>query len=416
MFDPHIIRNDFPIFQTRLASGNPLVYLDSAATSQKPYQVIEAIVHYYEHDNANVHRGIHELGDRSTKAWHEARKTIASLFHADVPELVVTRNTTEALNMVAYAWGDAHVEENDVIIATQMDHHSNLVPWQELARRKNATFLHIPVTKEGLLDQVWLEKTLKEYAQRIKIVAFPHVSNTLGTINPVRRMVDVVHKWATSAVVVVDGAQAAPHMPIHFHELQADFYAVSAHKMLGPMGVGGLFVRTEILKDLRPWLFGGGMIGEVYDDHATFSDDLEDIFTAGTPDVASLVGWAAACSYLTTLGMENVEKHDREMVRYILSKLSHIPEIKIVGPSDASIRSGSVAFEYEGVHAHDVAQIVSSEGVGVRSGHHCTMPLHKHMGWVATTRASFNVYTTTEDIDALVLAIQKVKKIFTNNG
>lgn len=410
MFDPHLIRNDFPILSTKLSSGKPLVYLDSAATSQKPQAVIDAIVVYYTHDNANVHRGIHELGDRATHAWHDARAVVAQFFGATPQELIAVRNTTESLNMVAYTWGEAHIHDGDVIIATQMDHHSNLVPWQELARRKKATLELVPVLLDGTLDLFWLETACKKYGTNLKMLCLPYVSNTLGTINQVKGIAAMLHRYNPEAVVVVDAAQAAPHLPIDFHALGIEFMAVSAHKMFGPMGMGGLFVRSEVLKDLPPYLFGGGMIGEVKDTSATFSEDIEDRFTAGTPDVAGMVGWAAACTYLQTLGIGNVAAHDAALVTYAIEQLSLIPEVTVVGPT--TNRSGSVAFVYKGVHAHDVAQILDSEGIAVRSGHHCTMPLHEHMGWAATTRLSFNVYSTTDDIDALVIALAKVKTTF----
>jgi cysteine desulfurase / selenocysteine lyase len=410
MFDPHTLKKDFPIFQTTLKSGKPLVYLDSAATSQKPYAVIDALVGYYTHDNANVHRGIHELGDRSTKAWHHSRETIASFFSATPEELVMVRNTTEALNMVAYTWGEHHVQAEDIILVTQMDHHSNLVPWQELAKRRNAFVELIPLTADGELDLSWVEEQLSTQGKNIKIVALPHVSNTLGTVVPVNRCVALVRRFAPQAIVVLDAAQSAPHMPVDFHTLDVDFMAVSAHKMLGPMGVGGLFVKKEVLRTLDPWLFGGGMIGEVGETSATFSDDLEERFTAGTPDVAGAVGWAEACTYLSSLGMAHVCTHDQELIAYTLKKLSEVKEVTIVGPKRN--RCGSVAFVYEGVHAHDVAQILDSEGIAVRSGHHCTMPLHKKFGWASTTRLSFNVYSTREDVDALVSTLDKVKEVF----
>ncbi len=409
MFDPEKIRTDFPIFHTKLQSKKPLVYLDSAATSQKPQIVIDAISHFYTHDNANVHRGIHELGDRATKAWLESRRVVAAFFGTKPEELVLTSNATEALNMVAYTWGEQHVGKGDEIIATLMDHHSNLVPWQELAKRKGAKLSLVPVTSEGTLDLAWLAKELKAKKKVIKIVAFPHVSNTLGTLNPVQEVIALVRRYAPQAIIVLDAAQSAPHLPIDFTQLGVDFMAVSAHKMLGPMGIGGLFGRRELLSVLHPWLFGGGMIGDVFETEATFASDLEDRFTAGTPDVAGLVGWAAACKYLLNLGMSNVARHDQEMVAYTLEKLAAIPEITVVGPTE---RSGSVAFLYQGVHAHDVASVLASEGVAVRSGHHCTMPLHKHMGWAATIRVSFNVYSTKEDINALVKALAKIKLIF----
>lgn len=411
MLNPEDIRRDFPILSTPLKSGKRLVYLDSAATSQKPQSVIDAIVSYYTHDNANVHRGIHELGDRSTRAWHASRTTIAKFFGADPEELVMVRNTTEALNMVAYAWGDSHVHEGDVILATAMDHHSNLVPWQELAHRKRATLHLIPVTSDGALDMSWVHTAIHKYGSSLRVVALPHVSNTLGTINPVAEISKLVHE-KTKAVVVVDGAQAAPHMPVDFHALGIDFMAVSAHKMLGPMGMGGLFVTKKLITTLTPWLFGGGMIAEVSDESASFAEDLEDRFTAGTPDVASAVGWAAACSYLAKLGMDEVMAHDQALVAYTLKKLRSLSDITIIGPTEAVKRSGSVAFVYKGVHAHDVAQILDSEGIAVRSGHHCTMPLHTKMEWIATTRLSFNVYTTTHDIDVCIAALAKVGKVF----
>ncbi|PWU23481.1 cysteine desulfurase [Candidatus Cerribacteria bacterium 'Amazon FNV 2010 28 9'] len=418
MFDPHMLQQDFPILSTPLKSGKKLIYLDNAATSQKPQVVIDAITQYYKRDNANVHRGIHELGDRSTRSWHEARKTIATFFGATPEELVMTRNTTEGLNMVAYSYGEACVREGDLILTTVMDHHSNQVPWQELARRKKARLEMIPVTREGMLDLEWLERKVKVEGEKVKIVAFPHVSNTLGTLNPVEKIVRLVRAF-TKAVIALDAAQSAPHLLINFDRLGVDFMAVSAHKMLGPMGIGALFIRQSLLENVSPWLFGGGMIGEVTKERATFADDLEDRFTAGTPDVAGAVGWAAACEYLSKLDMKKVEQHDKELVNYTLEKLQAIPEVEIVGPVERvkryevrGKRCGSVAFLYKGVHAHDVAQVLDSEGVAVRSGHHCTMPLHAAFGWAATTRVSFNVYTSKEDIDVFVRALGKVKEVF----
>lgn len=412
MFDPNKVRRDFPIFQTKLSSGKPLVYLDSAATSQKPQAVLDAIFEFYKHDNANVHRGIHELGDRATKAWHQSRETIANFLGALPQELVMVRNTTEALNMVAYSWGEKYVKQGDILIATEMEHHSNLVPWQQLALRKGATLELIPVTKQGLLDLAWLERKLSFEGEKIKLVTLAHVSNTLGTINPVSEVVRLVRSQVgEQTIVVLDAAQSAPHMKVEFDRLDVDFMAVSAHKMLGPMGIGGLFVKVKRLGEIEPWLYGGGMIGEVYDTHASFAQDPEERLTAGTPDVAGAMGWATACEYLHKLGMEAVRVHDQEMITYTVSRLAQIATVAVVGP-DPKHRSGSVTFLYQGVHAHDVAQILSSEGVAVRSGHHCTMPLHKHMGWAATTRVSFNVYTTKADIDVFVAALEKVKQVF----
>lgn len=413
MLNPQEIKKDFPILGLSHPSGQPLVYLDSAATSQKPQVVIDAISNYYQTSNANVHRGIHYLGDKSTRAWHDARETVSSFFGADPDELILVRNTTEALNLVAYSLEES-IHSGDVIIATEMEHHSNLVPWQELAKRTGATLELIPVTPAGLLDLVWLDHRLQstDYRSRVRVVAFTHVSNTLGTINDIQYIQSLV-SGLSSLSLVIDGAQAAPHMPVDFQALGVDFYAVSAHKMLGPLGIGGVLVKKSRLSTLKPWLFGGGMIDEVTAQSASWAEESEDRYSAGTPDVAGVVGWAAACKYLVDLGLNNVFSHDQDLVTYSLEQLSKIPEVQIIGPSEN--RSGSLAFIYRGVHSHDVAQILDSEGVAVRSGHHCTMPLHTKMGWAATTRLSFNVYTTHEDIDALVRALGKVKAVFANH-
>ena len=406
MFDPNIIKKDFPILNRTVRNGKPLVYLDSAATSQKPQAVIDSIVEYYTQHNANVHRGIHALGDESTRMFYAARNTIAKFFSADTNELILMRKTTEAINAVVYMWAEDHVSVGDVILTTEMEHHSNLVPWQVFAKRKGCSIEYVRVTESGELDMADLKKKLRK---GVKLVAMSHVSNTLGVMNPVAEISKLAHVVGT--LVLVDGAQSAPHLPIDFHKLGCDFFAFSGHKMVGPMGIGGLLVRAEVFKHMHPFLYGGGMINEVSLDTTTFAD-VPDAYIAGTPDVASTVGLAAACNYLSKLGMEQVVKHDAELVSYALNQLKKISQLHIVGPMDARKRCGSVAFIYDGVHAHDVAQILDSEGIAVRSGHHCTMPLHAKFKWGATTRASFNVYTTKEDIDVLIRGIQKVKEVF----
>jgi len=405
MFDPKMIRKDFPIL-TRVVNGKPLVYLDSAATSQKPKVVIDAEREYYENYNANVHRGAHTLGDEATKMLDEARGVVAQFIGGRKEEIIFVRNTTEAINLVAYAWGLDNFQKGDVILTTIMEHHSDIVPWQEMARRTGARVEVVGITEEGLLDWEDYKEKLK---LKPKMVTVVQVSNALGTVNPVTEMTKLAHK--AGAIVLIDGAQAVPHMKVDVKELGADFYAFSGHKMLGPMGIGVLWGRKELLEEMSPFLTGGGMISEVYTDHSTWAE-LPDKFEAGTPNVAGAVGLAAAIKHLEKLGMEEVREHDKQLVAYSIQQLGKIREVRILGCRDNSQRSGSVSFEYRGVHAHDVATVLDSEGVAVRSGHHCTMPLHKQMGIAASVRASFNVYTTTQDIDSLIEAIGKVKKIF----
>lgn len=422
------IREDFP-----LLARTDVVYLDNAATSQKPRQVLDAINNYYQTSNANVNRGVHQLADASTEALTNSRKTISQFFGAQPEELILTRNTTEAINGVAYGWADHNLNSGDVILASLLEHHSNLVVWQQVCKRTGAELQLVAVTEDGQLDLEDFRKKIAEFGDKVKLVGLVHVSNTTGAVTPVEKIVKIIAESRLNQLnqpprLVLDGAQSAPHLPINFSLsspsslLGADFYAFSGHKMLGPMGSGGLLVRRELLEsgEMQPWLFGGGMISEVYPDHTIFHHDLTDRFTAGTPDVASAVGLAAACDYLATLGRENILEHDRELVDYALSELSKNPKIKIIGPlqsqdnAGALLRSGSVAFLYEKVHSHDVAQVLDSVNVAVRSGHHCTMPLHSAMGWTATTRLSFQVYNNQSDINALNKGLEKVATIFQN--
>ncbi len=419
MFNPKVIKKNFPILNRQI-NGKDHIYLDNAATSQKPQVVIDAISNYYQSSNANVHRGVHILSDISTTLLEESRQTIAEFFGAENEEVIITRNATEAINGVAYGWVDHNLQEGDVILTTMMEHHANIVPWQEACKRTGATLQYIKVDEYGLLDLDDLND--KCQMVNVKLITLTHVSNVLGTVNPIEEIVKLVKK--NQPLILVDGAQSASHMKIDFDKLGADFYVFSGHKMLGPMGVGGLLVRKELLEsnEFRPWLFGGGMIGEVRTSGTEFNDDLAERFTAGTPDVASVVGLAEACKYLEALGMDNVEKHDRELVEYALGELNKIEKIQIVGPhfveSDSTSRGeelqrlGSVAFIYKGVHAHDVAQILDSEGVAVRSGHHCCMPLHEEFGWASTVRVSFQIYNDFSDIDRLISALTKVRKVF----
>lgn len=417
MLDIKKIKKNFPVL-SRVINGKKLVYLDNSATSQKPQQVIDSISNYYQNCVANVHRGVHTLSDESTDLFEKSKKRIAQFFGSKNEELILVRNTTEAINGVAYGWGEYNIQEGDVILTSVLDHHSNIVVWQELAKRKKAQIVFIDITQDGNLDLEDLKMKLEKYSGTVKLVAFSHVSNALGSVAPVSKILKLVKEVNSKIRVLVDGAQSAPHMQIDFAKMEIDFFALSGHKMLGPMGVGGLLVKKELLQnnEMKPWLFGGGMIAEVHTSHTNFHEDLSERFIAGTPDVASIAGLAAACDYLSELGMVNVLEHDLELVQYALEELSKVENIKIVGPikagtKDNPLRVGSVSFLYKGVHAHDVAQVLDSQAVAVRSGHHCTMPLHTSQDWIATTRASFQVYNSFEDIDALVAALKKVQEV-----
>ncbi len=404
--DPHALRADFPILATTV-HGKPLVYLDSAATSQKPNVVIDAVDTFYREYNANVHRGIYEIGERPTQAYERARAQVARFIGApDAHEVVFTRNATEAINLVAYSWGRRNVGRGDVIVLTEMEHHANLVPWQLLAQEKDADLEFIPITDDGQLRLDVFEVLLRVHP---KIVAFTHVSNTLGTINPVAEMTRLAHE--AGALVLIDGAQAVPHVPVDVKALDADFYVFSGHKMLGPTGSGALWARRELLESMPPFLAGGEMIREV---HLRRSDwnDIPWKFEAGTPDIAAAIGLGAAAEYLSAIGMDDVRAHERELVTYTLDLLHReLPTLELYGPP-ADRRGGVIPFNVPGVHPHDVAQILDRFGIAVRAGHNCTMPLHERLDLAATARASFNVYTTREDINMLVVGLRDVYRLF----
>ncbi|MEO8468423.1 MAG: cysteine desulfurase [Chloroflexota bacterium] len=405
---PELIRADFPILGTMTSHGKPLVYLDSASTSQKPQAVIDAMDTYYSEYNANVHRGIYEIGERSTAAYEAARTSVARFINApDAHEIVFTRNATEAINLVAYSWGRKNINRGDVIVLTEMEHHANLVPWQLLVQEKDADLEFIPITDDGLLRLDVFEVLLK---LKPKLVAFTHVSNTLGTINPVAEMTRMAH--AAGALVLVDGAQAVPHVPVDVQAIDADFYVFSGHKMLGPTGSGALWGRRALLEAMPPFLSGGEMIREVHLRRSEFNE-IPWKFEAGTPDIAAEIGLGVAADYLAALGMGRVREHERELVGYALVQLmTKHPGVALYGPLDAGLRGGVIPFNIPGVHPHDVAQVLDSTGVAIRAGHHCTMPLHERLDLAATARASFNVYTTRADIDALIAGITEVKRVF----
>jgi cysteine desulfurase/selenocysteine lyase len=405
--DAEVIRRDFPVLQQEV-HGKPLVFLDSASTSQKPQPVIDALDAYYGKFTANVHRGIYEIGERATAEYEGARAKVARFINApDSHEVIFTRNATEAINLVAYSWGRHNIDRGDAIVLTEMEHHANLVPWQLLAQERDGDLEFIPITDDGVLRQDVYEVLLR---LKPKLVAFTHVSNTLGTINPVREMVEAAH--AAGALVLIDGAQAVPHVPVDVQELGADFYTFSGHKMLGPTGSGALWARRELLESMPPFMAGGDMIREVHLRRSEWND-IPWKFEAGTPDIAAGIGLGAAADYLGALGMERVRAHERELLVYGLEALQREhPDVTLYGPMDPSIRCGVIPFNVPGVHPHDVAQVLDRSGVAVRAGHHCTMPLHDRLELPATARASFNVYTTEADIDALVAGLHEVKRIF----
>ncbi len=404
--DPRRIREDFPIFGER-ARGKPLVYLDSTASAQKPRQVIDAMTSMYEHAYANVHRGIYELSERATQMYEDARRNIARFINArSHREIVFVRNATEAINLVAYAWGLSHLTPEDEILVTQMEHHSNLVPWQLVAARTGARLRWVPITPDGHLDMDAVDRLLNE---RTRLFAFTAMSNVLGTITPVRELVSRAH--SVGALALVDGAQSVPHLPTDVQAWDADFVAFSGHKMLGPTGIGVLYGKRALLEEMPPFLAGGEMIREVTMEGATWND-VPYKFEAGTPAVVEAVGLGAAVDYLRELGMERVHAHERALVAYAYDRLGALDGVRILGPGPED-RGGVLAFVVEGVHPHDVAAFLDYEGIAVRAGHHCAQPVHDAYGVPATTRASFYIYNDREDVDRLVDALRRAIRMFT---
>jgi cysteine desulfurase/selenocysteine lyase len=409
--DPEHLRAEFPILDQEI-NGHRLVYLDSAATSQKPQVVLEAMDTYYREYNANVHRGIYTICEKATAEYEKARAKVARLVGvADAREIVFTRNATEAINLVAYSWGRRNIGRGDVIVLTEMEHHANLVPWQLLAQERDADLEFIPITDDGILRQDVFDVLLK---LKPRLVAFAHVSNTLGTINPVEDMTRRAHD--AGALVLIDGAQAVPHVPVDISAIGCDFYAFSGHKMLAPTGSGALWARRELLEAMPPFLAGGEMIREVHLRRSEFNE-IPWKFEAGTPDISGAVGFGVAADYLRELGMDKVREHERELVAYALEVLPReVPSIELYGPLDPELRGGVVPFNIPGVHPHDVAQVLDRFGIAIRAGHHCTMPLHERLDLAATARASFGVYTTKADIDALAAGLKQVVALFGVDG
>jgi cysteine desulfurase/selenocysteine lyase len=404
--DVQRIKVDFPIL-SRQVNGHQLVYLDNAATTQKPRLVIDAIGEYYRKHNANIYRGLHTLSEEATEKFEKTRAHAARFIGgAAVEEVVFTRGATEALNLIAYTWGEQNIKAGDEIVLTEMEHHANLVPWIMLAKKKNATVKIIPITNDGYLDISTLDTII---TSRTKLVAVTHVSNVLGTINPVNEIVRKAHDHG--AVAVVDGAQAVPHMPVNVKNIDADFYVLSAHKMLGPTGVGILYGKREILEDMPPFNMGGEMIREVTFANVTWND-LPLKFEAGTPDIAGVIAFDAALTYLDHLGMDAVRDHERQLTDYALTRLGALKGLTIHGPKKAADRGGVISFADEHIHPHDISTFLDSKGIAIRAGHHCAQPLVKLLGYVATARASLYIYNDEDDIDALYDALVEMRRFF----
>jgi len=408
--DVNTIRRDFPILE-RLVNGKPLVYLDSAATSQKPQVVLDAIEDYYQRFNANIHRGIYTIAEEATAAYELSRRKVAQFINArETAEVIFTRNTTEAINLLAYTWGRNNVGPDDEIVLTEMEHHSNLIPWILLREQTGVTLKHIPFDDHGLLD---MDAARQMITPRTKLLSMVHASNVLGTVNPVAELADLAHEQG--ALVLVDGAQSVPHFGVDVQKLHCDFLAFSAHKMLGPTGVGALWGRRELLESLPPFLGGGEMISQVYLDHATYNE-IPWKYEAGTPNIADAIAWGSAIDYLTDVGMTAIREHEIELTEYALERLSEETDVKLYGPMDARVRGGVVAFNLGEVHSHDVAAVLDADGIAIRVGHHCCQPLMRKLDIAGTGRASFYLYNNEEDVDKLVDGLVKVREIFGNGA
>ncbi len=402
------IRKDFPILQRMVRDGKPLVYLDNASTTQKPNQVIDAISDYYKNHNANVHRAVYALAEESTEAYEKTREKISKFLNIkNKEEVIFVRGTTEAINLVAYSWGRQNIKKGDIIVTTEYEHHSNIVPWQLLAKEKGAKLEYIGINDNGELILDHLDSYLK--TGKVKLVAFSQMSNVLGTISNSEEIIKRCKKAGVKTLV--DGAQSVPHMKVDIEKLDCDFFAFSAHKMLGPTGVGILWVRKEILETMPPFHGGGDMIREVHKYETTWND-LPYKFEAGTPNIADVIGFSAAIDYLSNIGMDAIRQHEIDLTKYALEKMSQVKGITIYGVKDVLNRGGVISFNFHDVHPHDVATIIDREGIAVRSGHHCAQVLMERLNVAATNRASFYIYNTKEDVDKLIKSLEKVSELY----
>lgn len=401
------VRDDFPILHQEHHPGAPLIYLDNAASSQKPVAVIETLDDYYRRYNANVHRGIHKLSEEATAAYEGARGKIRRFINAaSKREIIFTRGATESINLVAQTWGRATLKPGDVVVSTVMEHHSNIVPWQLLAAEKDFTIRYVPLNADGTLDLDAYRAFLRN--EPVRLVTFMHVSNVLGTINPAAELVRLAHE--AGALALVDGAQSVPNMPVDVQALDADFLVFSGHKMVGPTGIGVLYGKKHLLEAMPPWMGGGDMISRVRLEGSTWND-LPYKFEAGTPAIAQAIGLGQAVDYLSGLGMDKIYAYEQTLAAYLLERLAEVPELKVYGP-EASKKGALASFTFAGIHPHDLSQMLDAEGIAIRAGHHCAMPLHDYLGLNATARASLYLYNTTSEIDALVEALYKARKVF----
>ncbi len=406
MYDIQHVRSDFPILHTKVYPGVPLVYLDSAASSQKPLPVLQAMEEYYRGYHANVHRGVHRLSELATTAYEGARVKVAGLVGAPAPEQIIfVGNATEGFNLVAYSWGRANVGPGDEILLTEMEHHANIVPWQILAAERGATVRYLPIREDGTLALEWLDEFLSE---RTRLFSFTSASNVLGTLNPVRQLVDAAH--AVGAMTMVDAAQLVPHQAVDVTAMDCDFMAFSSHKMCGPTGIGVLYGKRELLEAMPPFMGGGDMIRRVTFD-GFIPNELPWKFEAGTPRIAEAIGLGAAVDYLLGLGLDNVHAHEVELADYALESLNEIPGLTLLGPRGTQ-RGGLASFTLDGIHPHDIAEVLDKDGIAIRAGHHCAMPLHHKLGINASARASFYVHTTKAEIDQLITALHRVRSVF----
>jgi cysteine desulfurase / selenocysteine lyase len=408
ILDTNTLRDDFPILKRKIGGKMKIIYLDNASTTQKPLAVIRSIADYYMNHNSNIHRAVYDLAEESTHAYELTRQKVANFINATcVEEIIFTRNTTESINLLSYSWGRKNINKDDEILITELEHHSNIVPWQVLAKQTGAKLSYVGIDDNGYLDLEYFFQKIESGA--VKLVSISHMSNVLGTIVPIKRIIRSAHKFGIP--VIVDGAQSVPHMPVDVQELDCDFLAFSAHKMLGPTGVGILYGKKELIENMDPFMAGGDMIKEVFKNDTRYND-VPYRFEAGTPNIADVVGFGAAVDYLNKIGMERIRQHELEQTNYALDRLSSVNQLTVYGPREAVDRGGVISFNIGDIHPHDLATIMNKHGIAIRSGHHCAQVLMERLAVSATSRASFYIYNTREDIDKLIHALNEARRIF----